>query len=148
MRSVLPVKVVLPVAEWTVTSTPAVPLSVTDWPLAPVVKTGLGWRLTANVGTMPSNCRTKRSYPACSLVRAVITLATPVLPPAASAQAKAGRLVPGGEGGVTGGGEMRGAEATLELVPSGLTFALGVRSGPQAVASKIKTAQRPHLTGR
>src|ERR1043165_611742 len=101
---------------------------------------------------MPSNWSTNRSWPICSLVRAVITLATPVLPPAASAHAKAGRLVPGGVGGVTGGAEMRGAEARVPTVPSGLTFALGVRSGPQAATTEIRieieNAARPPFTGR
>src|SRR5207245_9719055 len=44
--SVSPWKVVAPVAEWTVTSTPALPASVTFWPLAPSGKTGLACRLT------------------------------------------------------------------------------------------------------
>jgi len=40
----------------------------------------------------------------------------PALPPAASLQAKAGRFVPGGVGGVTGGGEITGPRRADEAV--------------------------------
>ena len=62
--------------------------------------------------------------------------------------ANAGSLVPGGVGGVTGGGEILGPEAKAAPLPVGVTAALGASSGPQALKSKIKTAIRPHLTGR
>ena len=75
-------------------------------------------------------------------------MATPVLPPEASAHANAGRLVPGGVGGLTGGAEMRGPDAEAAPVAAGVTAALGASSGPQAVKTEIKTAIRPHLTGR
>jgi hypothetical protein len=67
-----------------------------------------------------------------------MVLATPVLPPAASAQAKSGRLVPGGAGAGMGGASMRGAEAVVPTLGPGLTEALGVKAGPQAVRSNIK----------
>jgi hypothetical protein len=44
VKSVEPVYVVAPVAEWTRTSTPEVPLNVMVWPLAPCGKVGVGWR--------------------------------------------------------------------------------------------------------
>src|SRR5437868_15005660 len=91
---------------------------------------------------MDSNWRTKRSYPVCSPTLAVIVFATPVFPPEASAQAKAGTLVPGGVGGVTGGWEMRGpdAMAAVDWPPPGLTAALGVSWGPQAARIASRAA--------
>src|SRR5438132_821945 len=53
-------------------------------------------------------------------------LATPVLPPEASAHANAGRLVPGGVGGLTGGAEMRGPDAEAAPVAAGVGRAGGV----------------------
>src|SRR5579859_2140039 len=70
-------------------------------------------------------------------MRAAMVLATPVLPPDASAQAKSGMLVPGGAGGGIGGASILGAEAVLPGL-DGLTAALGARAGPQAVRSTIK----------
>ena len=121
------------VAERTVTSAPAVPLRVIVCPLAPMGNEGLSCRLTVYLGTGPSNCRTKRSKPTGSVTRTAVTLAAPVEPPDASVQAKAGRWVPGATGGVTGGGEMRGGDAT-ELPESAdgeeVVFAAGVPTGP------------------
>src|SRR2546422_9848889 len=65
-----------------------------------------------------------------------------------SEQAKAGRLVPGGVGGVTGGAEMRGAEALAAPVPPGVTAALGVSCGPQAVRIEITRTARPARPGQ
>src|SRR5437016_6912782 len=77
-----------------------------------------------------------------------MVLATPVLPPEKSEQAKAGRLVPGGVGGVTGGAEMRGAEALAAPVPRGVIAALGASTGPQAVRIEITSRARPARTGQ
>src|SRR5438874_3063830 len=77
-----------------------------------------------------------------------MVLATPVLPPEKSEQAKAGRLVPGGVGGVTGGAEMRGAEALAAPVPPGVIAALGASTGPQAVRIEITSRARPARTGQ
>src|ERR671937_1234740 len=96
---------------------------------------------------MESNWRTKRSYPAASPARAVIALATPVLPPEASAQAKSGSVVPVGLGD-TGGAETRGPEALAAPVPAGVTAAEGARLGPQATRIEIKTRPRPIRTGQ
>lgn len=71
-------------------------------------------------------------------MRAEIALATPVLPPDASAHANAGRLLPGGWGGVTGGCSMRGAEALLPATASGLTADVGVRAGPHAASARMR----------
>src|ERR1700730_1916633 len=97
--SVEPLYVLVSVEECTRTRAPAVPLSVMVWPDAPIGNVGLSWRLTVYVGTGPSNWRTKRSKSGCSAMRTAVTLATPVLPPPESAQAKAGRLMLGGVGG-------------------------------------------------
>ena len=98
---------------------------------------------------MGSNWRTKRSYVSCSAARAVIVLATPVLPPEASEQAKSGRFVPGGVGGVTGAGAMRGAEALATPVPPpGETAAEGSIEGPQAPRIEITSAANVRRTGQ
>src|SRR5213594_3943072 len=77
---------------------------------------------------MGSNWSTKRSYVSCSAARAVIVLATPVLPPEASEQAKSGRFVPGGVGGVTA------ADGSIE--------------GPQAPRIEIRMAANVRRTGQ
>jgi hypothetical protein len=63
-----------------------------------------------------------------------MALATPVLPPEASEQAKSGRLVPGGTGGAIGGVEILGGDALVFVaaLSLGVTAALGVNEGPQA----------------
>src|SRR5450759_2636642 len=60
-KSVDPVKVLEPVADWMFTSTPEVPLSVIVWPVAPSGNTGVAWRWTVSLGTAESNWSTKRS---------------------------------------------------------------------------------------
>src|SRR6267378_4428127 len=77
-----------------------------------------------------------------------MVLATPVLPPEKSEQANAGRLVPGGVGGVTGGLDIRGPEALAAPVSPGVTAALGASSGPQAVRIEITRTARPTRTGQ
>src|ERR1700737_4379748 len=128
--SVEPLYVLVSVEECTRTRAPAVPLSVMVWPDAPIGNVGLSWRLTVYVGTGPSHWRTKRSKSGCSAMRTAVTLATPVLPPPKSAQAKAGRLMLGGVGGVTGGGEIRGAEAIVAGEGETVASAAGVVGGP------------------
>src|SRR6266851_48532 len=128
--SVEPVYVFDSVAEWTVTNTPAVPLRVSDWPLAPIGNVGLSCRFTVYLGTVPSNCSTKRSKPACSATRTAVTLATPVVPPAESVHAKAGRLVVRGGVAITGGGEIRGPEAAESAEGDEVALAAGVPAGP------------------
>ena len=82
-------------------------------------------------------------------MRAAIVLATPVLPPDASAHAKAGRVSPGGVGGVTGGGAMRGPEEPPDVPAApGVTAALGASEGPHAVRIEISTSTRPIRTGQ
>src|SRR5450830_1438135 len=68
--------------------------------------------------------------------------ATPVLPPLAFAQAKAGRLVAGGAGGETGGCSIRGADATGAGDGPELTVAAGARVGPQAATSMLRHRMR------
>src|SRR4029077_9107272 len=78
-----------------------------------------------------------------------MVLATPVLPPAASAQAKAGRGVPGGVGGLIGGSEVLGPETIVVAgVSVGLATALGPRLGPQAVRIEIKRAVKAKRIGQ
>src|SRR5438270_5062450 len=57
-------------------------------------------------------------------------------------------FVPGGVGGVTGAEEMRGPEALKAPVSPGVTAALGVRFGPQAVRIEITRTARPTRTGQ
>src|SRR5438128_3624260 len=96
---------------------------------------------------MESNCSTKRSNSCSSPRRAVIVLATPVVPPDASAQAKAGRLVPGGVG-ETGGAEIRGPDAFAAFVPLESLAALGVSSAPQADSIASTRTARPIRIGQ
>src|SRR6185503_8782124 len=78
----------------------------------------------------------------------MVTLAAPVVPPPALAQAKAGRLEPGGVGGVTGGGVIRGAEAAVLGDPP-VVLAAGVgeavpmgRQAPSKSGSRAAAADR------
>ena len=72
-----------------------------------------------------------------------------MLPPERSAHAKAGKFVPGGVGGMTGGCEMRGPEAlTATASPPGLTDALGEIAGPQAARIESSSRARPVRTGQ
>src|SRR5207248_5478756 len=57
-------------------------------------------------------------------------------------------LLPGGVGGVTGGGEILGAEATPGPGAFELTEALGASEGPQAVKIEIRTAAIVVRTGQ
>src|SRR2546430_11791975 len=77
-----------------------------------------------------------------------MVLATPVLPPEKSVQAKSGRLVPGGVGGATGGWEMRGPEALAAPVAPGVTDAVWASCGPQAVRIEITSSASPARTGQ
>ena len=62
-----------------------------------------------------------------------MTPAVPADPPAVSLHAKSGRLVPGGVGGVTGGGDMSGPVRPDEAVPAE-TEAAGEVDAVHAVA--------------
>ena len=64
--------------------------------------------------------------------------ATPAVPPLAFAQAKAGRFEPGGVGGVTGGAEIRGPEATETGLREGGLPALGGAPSPQALRARSR----------
>src|SRR5690348_10443146 len=77
-----------------------------------------------------------------------MVLATPVLPPEASAHEKSGRLVAGGVGGVTGGFAMRGPEASLGPTPLGDSAAEGVTFGPQPATSTSRARASARRTGQ
>src|SRR3989442_4582233 len=102
MMSVGPVNVVAPVAECTLTSTPAVPLNVTFWPLAPSGKTGLSSLFPLMGGTVESNWTTNQSHVCCSPTPPLIELATPVLPTEESDQAETRSMVPSEVSKLTG----------------------------------------------
>src|ERR1700716_2316780 len=148
--SVDPLYVLVSVEECTRTRTPAVPLSVMVWPDPPIGKVGLSWRFTVYVGTGPSNCRTKRSKSGSSAMRTAVTFATPILPPPESTHANAGRLMLGGVGGVTGGAEIRGAEAIVAGEGEAVVSAAGVLGGPiwtHPPTSRHRPAARVSRTG-
>jgi hypothetical protein len=70
----------------------------------------------------------------------------PALPPEASLHANAGRFVPGGVAGVTGGGEITGPVRTEEAV-SGETAAVGEVVVVHPSSTKLKAARAVARTG-
>src|SRR6266849_2138781 len=99
--SIDPVKAVCSSAPWIITSTPALPLSVIVWPLAPWVNLVPVCVLTStSAGSPLLNSMVTRSYPGWVPVRTALTNATagdcvPVSA-VAFAQTKGGRLESGG----------------------------------------------------
>src|SRR2546428_9940387 len=79
---------------------------------------------------------TTRSSPACSATLTAVTFALPAVPPLTSAHLKAGRLEPGGVGGVTDGGVILAADAAwpgVVVVPAtGVVAAIGLPSPHEA----------------
>jgi len=72
-----------------------------------------------------------------------LTLATPVLPPPESAQANAGRLLPGAVGGVTGGCEYLGPEAAELAAGEVVWLAAGFPGGPTWTHPAASSRQSP-----
>src|SRR6266852_8057423 len=127
--SVEPLYAVCSSAPWIITSRPALPLSVSVWPLAPCVNFVPFCVLTSTLPGSPLlNSMVTRSYPGWVPVRTASTKATAGDPVPASetgpAQTKAGRLESGGVGddGALG--------VTLGVV---VATALGVEVGVGAV---------------